>query len=195
MRILVLEDNPADVELAKRELRKAGLDFTVQWVQDRRTFVAALETSAPDLVLADYALPGFDGLTALTLARQRWRDVPVIIVSGAIGEELAIETLKAGATDYVLKQRLSRLGPVVRRALVEARERAAKRRAEEARREAIATLESKVAQRTPGYGSRRSNSRSRRSDCPRRKSASAGTSRRCCTRTCSKRWSGPKATC
>ena len=132
MHILILEDNVADAELVKRELRKAGFDFTVHWAQDKATFVAALETAAPDLILADYSLPGFDGLTALTLARRRWADVPVIIVSGAIGEELAIDTLKAGATDYVLKQRLSRLGPVVHRALAEARERAEKRRAEEA---------------------------------------------------------------
>jgi len=148
MHILVLEDNGADMELVKRELRKAGLGFTAQWAQDKGAFMAALGTSAPDLILADYSLPGFDGLTALTMARQRWADVPVVIVSGAIGEEVAIETLKAGATDYVLKQRLSRLGPVVRRALAEARERAEKRRAEDALRELNATLESKVAQRT-----------------------------------------------
>ncbi len=132
MDILILEDDAADAELVKRELRKAGLDFTAQWAQDKATFMAALETTIPDLILADYSLPGFDGLAALTLARRRWADVPVIIVSGAIGEELAIDTLKAGATDYVLKQRLSRLGPVVHRALAEARERAEKRRTEEA---------------------------------------------------------------
>jgi PAS domain S-box-containing protein len=135
MNILILEDDAADAELVKRELRKAGFDFTSRWAQDKASFVAALETSAPDLVLADYSLPGFDGLTALRLARQRWADVPVVIVSGAIGEELAIDTLKAGATDYVLKQRLSRLGPVVHRALAEARERAQKRRTEEALRQ------------------------------------------------------------
>ena len=135
MQILILEDNDADVELMKRELRKAGFDFTAQRTQDKGTFVAALEASTPDLILADYSLPGFDGLTALKLARQRWADVPVIIVSGAIGEEVAIETLKTGATDYVLKQRLSRLGPVVHRALAETRERAEKRRAEEALRQ------------------------------------------------------------
>ena len=135
MHILILEDNDADAELMKRELRKAGFDFTAQWAQDKGAFVAALETLTPDLILADYSLPGFDGLTALRLARQRWADVPVIIVSGAIGEEVAIETVKAGATDYVLKQRLNRLGPVVHRALAEARERAEKRQAEEALRQ------------------------------------------------------------
>jgi len=133
--ILILEDSEADAELVKRELRRTGLCFTVRWVQDKPTFVAALETSAPDLILADYSLPSFDGLTALTLARQRWADVPVIIVSGAIGEEVAIDALKAGATDYVLKHRLNRLNPVVQRALTEARDRVHKRRAEEALRQ------------------------------------------------------------
>ncbi len=135
MDILILEDNAADAELVKRELRKAGLDFVAHWAQDKAAFVAALETATPDLILADYSLPGFDGLAALTLARRRWADVPVIIVSGAIGEEVAIDTLKAGATDYVLKQRLSRLGPVVHRALAEARERAEKKQTEEALRQ------------------------------------------------------------
>jgi PAS domain S-box-containing protein len=135
MQILILEDNAADAELVQRELRKAGLDFMARWAQDKGAFVAALETPSPDMILADYSLPGFDGLTALTLARRRWADIPVIIVSGAIGEEVAVETLKAGATDYVLKQRLSQLGPVVHRALREAHERAEKRRAEEALRQ------------------------------------------------------------
>lgn len=148
MNILILEDSEADAELVQRELRRAGFHFRACWAPDMASFAVALERSAPDVVLADYALPGFDGLAALTLARQRWGDVPFIIVSGAIGEELAIDTLKAGSTDYVLKQRLSRLGPVVQRALVEARAWAEKRQAEEALREANATLESKVAQRT-----------------------------------------------
>jgi len=135
MSILILEDNGADMELVKRELHKAGLNFTAQWAQNKGAFLEALETASPDLILADFSLPGFDGLTALRLARGRWTDIPVIIVSGAIGEEVAVETLKAGATDYVLKQRLSRLGPVVRRALRESDERAEKWRAKEALRQ------------------------------------------------------------
>ena len=115
----------------QRELRKAGLDFVAQVTQDKQTYLQALDASAPDLILADYSLPGFDGLTALSLARQRFGEVPVLIVSGAIGEETAIEALKAGATDYVLKQRLSRLGPVVKRALLEAKQLAEKKLAEE----------------------------------------------------------------
>ena len=130
IRILILEDNPSDAELVKRELRKAGLDFAPHWAQDKAAFLHALDEFTPDLILADYSLPGFDGLAAMALARQRFPEIPVIIVSGAIGEEAAIETLKAGATDYVLKQRLSRLGPVVERALREAQQLAEKKLAE-----------------------------------------------------------------
>ncbi len=135
IRILILEDNASDAELMKRELGKAGFDFTAQWVQNKEAFLAALDTFTPDLILADYSLPGFDGLTALVLARQRGVEVPVIIVSGVIGEEVATETLKAGATDYVLKQRLSRLGPAVRRALREAEQLAQRKELEAALKE------------------------------------------------------------
>ena len=131
LRILILEDNASDAELIRRELRKAGLNFAVRVAPDKGTYIKALDAFDPDLILADYSLPGFDGLTALQLARHRLAGVPVIIVSGAIGEETAIEALKAGATDYVLKQRLSRLGPVVKRALLEAKQLAEKSRAEE----------------------------------------------------------------
>jgi len=133
--ILILEDNDADAELMKRELRKAGLAFTSTWTPGKVPFLSALENSQPDLVLADYSVPGFDGLSALTAARQRFPDIPVVIVSGAIGEELAIETLKGGATDYVLKQRLDRLGPVTLRALQEANQIAERKRVENALRE------------------------------------------------------------
>jgi len=135
IRILLLEDNPSDAELVKRELRKAGLGFTAEWAQDQAAFLHALESFAPDIVLADYLLPGFSGLAALELAKQRSAETPVILVSGAVGEEVAIETLKAGATDYVLKDRLSRLGPVVRRALQEAEQLAQRKRAEAALRD------------------------------------------------------------
>ncbi|RPI28508.1 MAG: response regulator, partial [Chloroflexota bacterium] len=128
--ILILEDNPSDAELMKRELRKAELDAVATLAQDKATFIDALESSTLDLILADYALPGFDGMTALVYARQRFPEIPVIIVSGAIGEEIAIEALKAGATDYVLKQRLDRLGPVIQRALQEAQQKAERKKAE-----------------------------------------------------------------
>ena len=145
VQILIVEDNASDAELMKRELDKAGFDFAVQWAQGKETFLAALDIFTPDLILADHSLPGFDGLTAMASARQRWAYIPVIIVSGAIGEELAIETLKAGATDYVLKQRLGRLGPVVRRAIREAQEVAQRKQAEEALRQANEQLRERTA--------------------------------------------------
>src|SRR6202043_275929 len=92
--------------------------------QTRAEFVAALEDVETDLILADYTLPSFDGLSALMLASSARPDLPFIFVSGTLGEEVAIEALKIGATDYVLKTRLSRLVPSVQRALREARNRA-----------------------------------------------------------------------
>ncbi len=145
-RILILEDNVADAELVQRELRKAGLDFTAVQARNKPEFLRALEAFAPNLLLADYALPGFDGLSALAMARERLPQVPGIIVSGMIGEEAATEALKQGATDYVLKGRLSRLGLVVRRALDEARQLAERKRAEEDLRQLNATLEQRVAE-------------------------------------------------
>lgn len=132
--ILILEDNAADFELTKLELRRTVPDYLVEWAQNKEAFLLALDKFTPDLVLLDYSLPGFDGLSALVLARQRYPNLPAVIVSGAIGEEVAIETLKAGATDYVLKQRLNRLGPVINRALQEAEQLTERRRAEEALR-------------------------------------------------------------
>ncbi len=95
-------------------------------------FLAAIETGAFDLILADYSIPGFDGMTALSLARQQAPDIPFLFVSATIGEELAIDAMHHGATDYVLKQRLGRLVPSVQRALRERDERRERKRAEEA---------------------------------------------------------------
>ncbi|GEM_PF-3197345 len=139
VRLLLIEDNPADAELVKRELRKSGIDADMEWVQNRDGFVRAL-ANPPDVVLADYSVPGMDGLAAMRLARERTPDVPVVMVSGAIGEEFAIETLKSGATDYVLKQRLSRLGPVVRRALQDYAAAVERRQAEDRLRKTMEEL-------------------------------------------------------
>ncbi len=130
--ILILEDNPSDAELMRHELARRGCDFSVELARDRRGFEDALDRCAPDLVLADYNVPGFDGLSALALARSRFAEIPVIIVSGAIGEETAIETLKAGATDYVLKDRIKRIVPAVDRALREAKVASERKKAGEA---------------------------------------------------------------
>jgi transcriptional regulator with GAF, ATPase, and Fis domain len=129
-RVLILEDLASDAELLEAELRRAGLRFDVVRATDRPSFLALLEESTPDIVLADYSIPGFSGMDALTHVKERFPEIPFVFVSGALGEERAIETLKGGATDYVLKDRLSRLGPAVRRALAEAKERRARAQAE-----------------------------------------------------------------
>ena len=140
LHILILEDVAADAELVERELRKAKIEFSAKRVETREAFLTELKDFIPDLILADYSLPSFDGISALSIAQEACPDVPFVFVSGAIGEELAIETLKKGATDYVLKQRLSRLVPSVRQALREAEERTARKQAEEALRKRTAEL-------------------------------------------------------
>lgn len=131
IRILMVEDNDADAALVRHALLKDGLSFTMERVETAEDYRHALENDPPDVILSDYALPSFDGYMALAIARERQPYVPFIFVTGTMGEEVAIETLKNGATDYVLKVRLSRLAPAVRRAMREARERAERRRAEE----------------------------------------------------------------
>ncbi|MCI0744985.1 MAG: response regulator [Verrucomicrobia subdivision 3 bacterium] len=131
IRILMLEDNAADAELVKFALREGGVSFVIKRVDSRADYLQELEINPPDIILLDYALPDFDGFTALTLAQQKYPDIPFIFVTGTLGEEVVIEMLKSGATDYVLKTRLSRLVPAVQRALREHRERAERRRAEE----------------------------------------------------------------
>ncbi|MHB8522055.1 MAG: sensor histidine kinase [Limisphaerales bacterium] len=129
--ILLLEDDIADAELVKYALREGGLTSSLERVETREDFVQQINRAAPDLILSDYSLPSFDGLTALSIAQEKHPDVPFIFVTGTLGEEVAIRTLKSGATDYVLKTRLSRLVPAVHRALREAGERAERKRAEE----------------------------------------------------------------
>jgi PAS domain S-box-containing protein len=135
LRILILEDAPRDAELMLYELRASEIAHSSQVVADREHFLAALEAYQPELILSDFNLPKFDGLEALGLAQARCPDVPFIFVSGAMGEEVAIDTVKRGATDYVLKDRLSRLGPAVQRALREAEVRRERRQAETALQE------------------------------------------------------------
>jgi len=129
LHLLILEDNPADAELAVRELKKEG--FVVKWslVDTEEAFREALN-QRPEVILADYNLPSFDGLSALKIKQVISPTIPLIIISGAIGEELATECIKIGATDYVLKDKLFRLGPVVKRALKEAEEHRERKQAE-----------------------------------------------------------------
>lgn len=138
LRFLYLEDDKNDAELVRAKLEEEGFIFNMTCVESQPDFLSALEVDRFDIILSDYKLPSFDGLSALTIARKRLPDLPFIFVSGTMGEEVAIETLKRGATDYVLKQHLSRLGPVVRRALSEASEQIERRRAEEIYRESEA---------------------------------------------------------
>ena len=118
----MLEDNTRDAELIQELLEADHFVFEVTRVQTRAEFVAGLENAGIDLILADYKLPSFDGLSALKLALDARADLPFIFVSGSLGEEVAIEAVKIGATDYVVKSRLSRLVPCVQRALREAQE-------------------------------------------------------------------------
>jgi PAS domain S-box-containing protein len=133
LRILLLEDSIQDAELIQEQLEADHFVCEVTRVQTRTEFLAALEDGGTDLILADYKLPLFDGLSALELALRARPDLPFIFVSG-FGEEIAIEALTSGATDYVLKTRLSRLVPSAQRALREARERAERKKAEAALR-------------------------------------------------------------
>lgn len=134
IRILHLEDDLADAQLVREELREAGISCEMVRVVSRSEFVAALEGRGWDVILADYSLPGFDGLFALGIAVELVPHIPFIFVTGVLGEEVAVETLKRGATDYVLKDRLQRLVPAVTRALREVEERRRRQRAEEALR-------------------------------------------------------------
>ena len=140
VRILHLEDDANDAELIGAALDADGLPVTIEVVATGDGFAAALERGQMDLILSDYAVPGFDGISALHLARAKAPDVPFIIVSGQLGEEAAVESVRSGATDYVLKQRLSRIGPSVRRALAEADERGKRKQAEEGLRKSEAQL-------------------------------------------------------
>lgn len=130
-RILLLEDSDIDADLAIAYLRRSGMRFEIERAARRSEFESMLARGARvDLVLADYSLPDFDGLAALRQARARWPDVPFVFLSGVLGEDIATEALRAGATDYVLKRNLPRLPVVVDRALRETRERLERQRAE-----------------------------------------------------------------
>jgi signal transduction histidine kinase len=152
LKILMLEDVPEEAEILERELRKAGLRFVVRRVQTRPDFARALDEFAPDLILADAKLPAFDGHSALQMTRHRIPRIPVIMVTGALGDEAAVECLLAGASDYVLKDRPARLGPAVIRALKEEEDRRAReavererKRLERALREAAAEERGRLA--------------------------------------------------
>lgn len=131
LKIVVVEDIATEMELAARQLHRAGMSCEMVRVETEGDLLKALNTESPDLVISDFSLPQFDGMSALRLTRQTLPDVPFIFVSGTIGEERAIEALRHGATDYILKTNLARLAPAVKRALHETEARRAKARAEQ----------------------------------------------------------------
>ena len=134
VRILFLEDDPEDVGLIQALFEADQFACEITRVETKVEFSAALREDAFDLILVDYTLPAFDGFPALDIARKAGPDLPFIFVSGTLGEEVAIEALKVGATDYVLKTRLSRLAPAASRALREVQEKAQRKQAEDALR-------------------------------------------------------------
>src|SRR5665213_1324589 len=131
LHILHLEDSQPDATLIHSTLEAGGIACTVQCVETAEAFVAALEGGGIDLVLSDFSLPAFSGMAASQIVRARWPAIPFILVSGTLGEELAADSFKSGATDYVLKERLFRLVPAVCRAMQEV-EAAAESRSMEA---------------------------------------------------------------
>src|SRR5438874_288570 len=133
IRLLIVEDNPSDADLMLRELRRAGFDPDWRRVETEPDFLASLDPE-PDLILSDYALPQFSGLRALQLVGERGLKIPFILVSATIGEETAVAAMREGAVDYLLKDRLARLGPAVAQALEQSKLRQGRERAEEASR-------------------------------------------------------------
>ncbi len=140
VRILHLEDNPTDSELVGLALREAGLSWDIVRVETRESFVAALEKGGFDLIVSDYRLPTFDGLEALRETRTRRPELAFVFFTATLGEERAVEALKAGATDFVAKGNRDRLAPALQRAVAEAAERTARRRVEEALRQKEASF-------------------------------------------------------
>ena len=127
LHILHLEDDPADADIIQLTLKAAGIGCAITCVQTEEEFVEALEKGGVDLVLSDFSVPGFDGVAAAKMVQSQWPSTPLILVSGTVGEEIAVDALKSGATDYVLKERLARLAPAVRRTMQEVSERADRR--------------------------------------------------------------------
>src|SRR3989449_4872329 len=146
LRILLLEDVPAEAALVERHLTKAGLEFVSQRVDTRARFEEALREFGPDIILSDHGLPGFDGSAALQLVKERFPTLPVILVTGSLNEEKAVEFMKAGAADYILKDHLTRLPEAIRRALRE-------RLLREEREQAVAALRESEAQYRSMVGS------------------------------------------
>ena len=135
IRILYVEDVPADAVMVNHALRQGGLAFRTKRVDTKEAFLRELEAHPPDVILSDHGLPSFDGFTALAIAKDKYPDIPFIFVTNSLGEEIAIETFENGATDYVLKNNLTKLAPAVKRALRCSAERMQLRQQEQRLRE------------------------------------------------------------
>ena len=148
LKVLILEDSPTDADLMLLQLFDASIEFSSRVVDTKKEYLESIEEFKPDIILSDYNLPEFDGLSALKIKKEILPDVPFIMVSGAFGEEFAVETLKKGATDYVLKDNISKLVPAVRRALEEAEEYSKRKKAEQQLKKYQDSLEKQVENRT-----------------------------------------------
>lgn len=118
LNILFLEDNPDDAELIKRHLSKAGIKFTYRVVETRKEYIKAIIEFRPTLILSDYTLPSFDGMQALYVRKDMVPNVPFVLVTGSLNEDIAVECMKAGADDYVIKQNLTRLVSAIEAAIL-----------------------------------------------------------------------------
>ena len=141
MNILIVEDVPTDAELCEREVRKVLGSCQFQVVETRHEYLAALREFLPDLILCDYSMPGFDGLSALRLALEYSPETPFIMVTGSVTENVAVECMKAGAWDYIIKEHIKRLGPAVLNAMEKKQTLMTKLRAEEEREAAYRALD------------------------------------------------------
>jgi two-component system, cell cycle sensor histidine kinase and response regulator CckA len=141
LQVLIVEDNPDDADLLLRELRRAGFDPEWSRVETEPEFLTALQHPLA-IILSDYSMPHFSGLRALELLRASGRDIPFILISGTVGEDVAVQAMRDGATDYLLKDRPARLASAVRRALAETQQRAARQQAEAAQAQLAAIVTS-----------------------------------------------------
>ncbi|MCX6247641.1 MAG: PAS domain-containing protein [Bacteroidetes bacterium] len=141
LNVLSLEDSVRDFEIISEQLINAGFDLNISRVETQKEFTASLSGNKYDIILADFKLPGFDAFGALRIALEKCPGVPFICVSGSIGEELAVELLKSGADDYILKDRLERLPFAIKRAIDDSKEKHARSRAEKALKVNISRLE------------------------------------------------------
>jgi PAS domain S-box-containing protein len=144
LRLLIAEDNPADLELTLRALKKSGLELEIETVAEGEAFVEKLQSKPFDLVLSDYRMPGWTGVDALTEIVKLGKDIPMILVTGTLGDGKAVECIKLGITDYVLKHQLARLPMAIMRAQEEKSLRDAERKAVDAVRESEARFRTLV---------------------------------------------------